>query len=90
MTAPDCLLAAAGLAAVSLLAGCASSPKQDGAAAAPIVQQAAEGPPSMVEGQATQDDRTAIRNTDSQIYGTEHAIDPDSAAVSGAQNQGIP
>jgi len=76
------------------LAGCASSsPSKQAAAApspAPIVTQAVEPPPQVVDGSASDDQRTIIQKSNSQIYGAEHAMDSDASNVSNAQNQGIP
>ena len=87
MSVRCCLVA---LGALSLLAGCASSPKQADAASAPIVTQPAQPPPQVVEGSGTEDERTTIEKSDSQIYGAEHAMDPGAATESKSQNQGIP
>jgi hypothetical protein len=74
------------------LAGCASSsqPKTAAVTPAPLVTRAVEPPPQVVDGTATQDERTTIQSSNSQIYGAEHAIDPDARTVSNPQNQGIP
>ena len=71
------------------LVGCASSqaPKKAVPTQAPIVTQAVEPPPQVVDGSASDDRRTTIQKSNAQIYGAEHAIDPD---VSSTQNQGIP
>jgi hypothetical protein len=73
------------------LAGCSSSSSSKQAATAPtpapIVTQAVEPPPQVVDGSASDDQRTTIQKSNAQIYGAEHAIDPD---VSSTQNQGIP
>ena len=89
MSARLCLIA---LGALLVLAGCASSPPSKEAAAtpAPIVTQAIQPPPQVVDGSATDDQRTIIQKSNSQIYGTEHAIDPGASNVSNTQNQGIP
>ena len=77
-----------GLSVLLPLVGCSSSPQPKTAAApAPLVTRAVQAPPQVVDGSATDDERTIIQKSNSQIYGTEHAIDPD---VSSTQNQGIP
>jgi uncharacterized protein YcfL len=88
MSARLCLFALA----LSLLAGCASSPQAKTAtvAPAPLLTRAVEPPPQVVDGTASQDERTTIQNSNSQIYGAEHAIDPDAGTVTNPQNQGIP
>jgi hypothetical protein len=88
MSAPLCVVT---FGALLLLAGCASSPQSKTAATpAPLVTRAFEPPPQVVDGSATQDERTTIQSSNSQIYGAEHAIDPDTSKVSNPQNQGIP
>jgi len=80
--------------ALLLLTSCSSSPKSKQAdntpAPAPIVTQATAPPPVIVDGSASDSVRTTIEKSNSQIYGAEHAMDPDSGRVSNAQNQGIP
>ena len=73
------------LGALSLLTGCASS-----STPAPVVTQPAQPPPQVVEGSGTDDERTTIEKGDSQLYGAEHAMDPDATTESKSQNQGIP
>jgi len=89
MSARFCLMA---LGPLLLLTGCASSrpAKTATATPAPLVTRAVEPPPQVVDGTATEDERTTIQKSNSQIYGAEHAIDPDVSNVSNAQNQGIP
>ena len=89
MSARLCLIA---LGALLVLAGCASTPpsKQAAATPAPLVTRAVEPPPQVVDGSVTDDQRTVIQKSNGQIYGAEHAIDPDASNVSNAQNQGIP
>ena len=80
------------LGALLSLAGCASSPpsKQATVTPAPLVTRAVEPPPQVVDGSASEDERTTIQKSNNQIYGAEHAIDPDAGTVSNPQNQGIP
>jgi type IV pilus biogenesis protein CpaD/CtpE len=82
------------LAALLSMAGCSSSPKSKQTAEtptpAPIVTQAVEPPPQVVDGSATDDQRTIIQKSNTQIYGAEHAMSPGTSDDSHAQNQGIP
>jgi hypothetical protein len=82
MTARNRLLVPVALGALSLLVGCASAPPQ--------ANNPPPRPAQMVEGSGTDSQRTTIQSNDNQIYGAEHAMDPDAATASGTQNQGIP
>ena len=95
MTSRPRLLLCACTMPLLVLAGCASSGSQ-AASQAPVTAPVALAAPttvdtgSVVPGDGPDSDHTKVDASNGQIYQAEHAMDPDAAAVSNAQNQGIP
>jgi hypothetical protein len=81
MTARNCLLPTTAVGVALMLAGCATSAPQ-----AKTQESAAQ----IIQGTSSDTDRSAIQDSDSQIYQAEHAIDPDASGMSSSQNQSIP